>query len=83
MKKFALVTGASSGIGLEICHSLAKRGFNILLTSRSKNKLKSISEKISSQYNIETDYFPCDLVDQQGHKIFSIFANLKIIKLIF
>ena len=57
MKKFALVTGASSGIGLEICHSLAKRGFNILLTSRSKNKLKSISEKISSQYNIETDYF--------------------------
>lgn len=66
MKKFALVTGASSGIGLEICHSLAKRGFNILLTSRSKNKLKSISEKISSQYNIETDYFPCDLVDQQG-----------------
>ena len=44
MKKFALVTGASSGIGLEICHSLAKRGFNILLTSRSKNKLKSISE---------------------------------------
>ena len=40
MKKFALVTGASSGIGLQICHSLAKRGYNIILTSRSENKLK-------------------------------------------
>ena len=54
MKKFALVTGASSGIGLQICHSLARRGFNIILTSRSENTLKTISEKISSKYEVET-----------------------------
>ena len=66
MKKFALVTGASSGIGLQICHSLAKRGFNIILTSRSEKTLKSISEKISSKYEVETNYFPCDLADKQG-----------------
>ena len=58
MKKFALVTGASSGIGLQICHSLAKRGYNIILTSRSENKLKTISEKINSKHGVETTYFP-------------------------
>ena len=66
MKKFALVTGASSGIGLQICHSLAKRGFNIILTSRSENTLKAVSEKISYKYEVETSYFPCDLADKQG-----------------
>ena len=50
MSSFALVTGASSGIGLEICKSLAKRGVNIILTSRSENKLKRISEEINSKY---------------------------------
>ena len=66
MKKFALVTGASSGIGLQICHSLAKRGFNIILTSRSENTLKAVSDKISYKYEVETTYFPCDLADKQG-----------------
>ena len=66
MKKFALVTGASSGIGLQICHSLAKRGYNIILTSRSENKLKTISEEIYSKHRVETTYFPCDLANKQG-----------------
>ena len=66
MKKFALVTGASSGIGLQICYSLAKRGFNIILTARSENKLKSISKEINSNYGVETACFSCDLADKQG-----------------
>ena len=68
MSGFALVTGASSGIGLEICKSLAKRGVNIILTSRSENKLKRISEEINSNYGVSTDYFVCDLVDNNGPK---------------
>ena len=68
MSGFALVTGASSGIGLEICKSLAKRGVNIILTSRSENKLKRISEEINSNFGVSTDYFVCDLVDNNGPK---------------
>ena len=49
MKQFALITGASSGIGEQICHSLAKRGFNVILTSRTESKLKTISEKINNK----------------------------------
>ncbi|MDG1031994.1 MAG: SDR family NAD(P)-dependent oxidoreductase, partial [Flavobacteriaceae bacterium] len=66
MKRFALVTGASSGIGLQICHSLARRGYNIILTSRSENKLKTISEEINSKHGVETTYFSCDLAEKQG-----------------
>lgn len=77
MKKFALVTGASSGIGLQICHSLAKRGFNIILTSRSENTLKTISEKISAKYEVETTYFPCDLADKQGPQSIFNFCESK------
>jgi short-subunit dehydrogenase len=66
MKPFALVTGASSGIGEQICYSLAKRGFNIILTSRTETKLKTISEKINSKYKVETTYFSCDLADKDG-----------------
>lgn len=38
---YALVTGATDGIGWEFCRSLAKRGFNIILVSRNMEKLQS------------------------------------------
>ena len=66
MKSFALITGASSGIGLQICHSLASRGYNVILTSRSEDKLKSISEQIRSKYKVESNFFPMDLADKNG-----------------
>ena len=68
MKQFALITGASSGIGEQICHSLAKRGFNVILTSRTESKLKTISEKISFKYGVETAYFSCDLSKKNSPK---------------
>ena len=83
MKSFALVTGASSGIGLQICHSLASRGYNVILTSRSEDKLKSISEQIRSKYKVESNFFPTDLADKMVHKIFLIFVDQITIILIF
>ena len=68
MSKIILVTGASSGIGEQICHSLAKRGFNVILTSRTESKLKTISEKISFKYGVETAYFSCDLSKKNSPK---------------
>ena len=40
---WALVTGASMGIGEQCCHELAKQGFNIILVSRSKGKLDTVA----------------------------------------
>ena len=68
---FALVTGASSGIGLEIARSLAKRGYNIILTARSEDKLKAIAKEISDNFKVKTSVFPSDLSDKTApNKIF-------------
>ena len=47
--KYALITGASSGIGLEIAKSLAQRNFNLVLTARSNETLKKIAKEISKK----------------------------------
>mmetsp|Transcript_13376 Transcript_13376/g.16977 ORF Transcript_13376/g.16977 Transcript_13376/m.16977 type:complete len:100 (+) Transcript_13376:12-311(+) len=41
---WALVTGASDGIGLEFCKQLARSGFNICLVSRAESKMKTVVE---------------------------------------
>ena len=47
---WALVTGASSGIGEAICYELAKSGFNIILLSEDHAGLESVAEKARTRY---------------------------------
>jgi len=58
---YALVTGATSGIGLEISKNLAKRGYNLILVSRTTEKLDETSKKLIQNFNIKCDYFSSDL----------------------
>ena len=45
-----VVTGATDGIGKEFALQLAKKGFNILLVSRSEDKLKAVTNEIGELY---------------------------------
>ena len=58
---YALITGATSGIGLEISRDLAKRGYNLVLVARTKERLSEISRELIKKYNIKCDYFSSDL----------------------
>jgi short-subunit dehydrogenase len=58
---YALVTGATSGIGLEISRDLARRGYNLVLVARTKEKLIETSRELVKEYNIKCDYFSSDL----------------------
>lgn len=50
MKKYALITGASEGIGRAIAYKLASIGLNLVLTSRSADKLNVLKADLLNQY---------------------------------
>jgi len=47
---WAVVTGASSGIGRELCLELAKQGFNLVCISKTESKLRKLEDEILSKY---------------------------------
>ncbi|KAM6253231.1 inactive hydroxysteroid dehydrogenase-like protein 1 isoform 1-T2 [Porphyrio hochstetteri] len=58
--KWAVVTGSTDGIGKAYAEELAKRGVNIILISRSKEKLEAVSRSISETYKVKTDFIVAD-----------------------
>lgn len=61
--KFAIVTGASTGIGREISRSLAREGATVALVSRSKEKLAETKSLIEKE-NGKVEIFVCDLTQE-------------------
>ncbi|KDQ60080.1 hypothetical protein JAAARDRAFT_67729 [Jaapia argillacea MUCL 33604] len=47
---WAIVTGASDGIGKELCRSLAQRGFNVFLHGRDSDKLILVRNSLATQF---------------------------------
>jgi short-subunit dehydrogenase len=60
-KSYALITGASKGIGKSIAYELAERGFNLLLVARSADELAILSKELSAKYTIEVNFLAIDL----------------------
>lgn len=65
---YSLITGASSGIGLEIAKELAAKGNNILLTARREKKLIDLKSEITSNFNVNCDYITADLSEIDSPK---------------
>ena len=59
--RWALVTGASSGIGEGFARALAERGMNLVLTARREDRLREIAEQIGREYRIHTAVIAADL----------------------
>lgn len=58
---WAIVTGASDGIGREMAFSLAKRGLNLVLVARRRSILDEVATNLSKAYPIETQVIDADL----------------------
>ena len=58
---WALVTGASSGIGREFCHQLASAGMHLILVARRENILNDLAEQLFRERCIRTLTVPIDL----------------------
>lgn len=59
---WALVTGASSGIGLELVKQIAEKGLDIILVARRKEKLNSLALEIEKTYKVKTIVIKADLL---------------------
>ena len=58
--KWALVTGASGGVGKEIAKILAGKGWNLVLVARSENKLVDLSKELIDNDKIDVKVFSAD-----------------------
>jgi len=61
MKKTALITGASSGIGKELAKIHAEKGGNLVIIARSGEKLKALKERLEQDFNIDVYVIEKDL----------------------
>ena len=63
---YALITGASSGIGYEFAKLFAKDNHNLVLVARREDRLKQLSRDLEDYYKIKTMVIPKDLSQSQA-----------------
>lgn len=59
--KYALITGASKGIGRALAFELATKGYGLLLVARSEALLSNYANELSNQFKVPTAYLAIDL----------------------
>ncbi len=59
--KTVLITGASSGIGLELAHLFAHDGYRLVLVARNRSALRELGDELQSRYSVTVRISPKDL----------------------
>ncbi|MGM9478362.1 SDR family NAD(P)-dependent oxidoreductase [Pedobacter sp. GSP4] len=69
---YALITGASKGIGRAMAFALAKRKINLLLVARSTAELQELQTELKSSYGVKVDILSIDLSTAEApHEVFN------------
>lgn len=66
---WALITGASSGIGQEIARALAKQKFDLVLVARNEGALEKLSQELVSKHGVQTRVIAMDLVQDGAPQV--------------
>ena len=79
MRKYAVITGASSGIGLEFANILASQNYDLLICSRDKSELNKIATKLQLSNGVSVDFVALDLSKTSSvEKLWSRVGNKKV-----
>jgi uncharacterized protein len=75
--RWALVTGASAGIGTALAAQLAAGGTHLVLTARRQNRLEELSRKLKAARGIQTETFCADLAQPDAPEKIYAFVREK------
>ena len=65
-RPWAVVTGASGGLGACIAREAGRNGFNVLLAARRRDRLSRLADEIERSYEVSAATCPCDLSRADG-----------------
>jgi short-subunit dehydrogenase len=63
---WAIVTGASAGIGAEFARALARDGMPCVLVARREDRLRELAEELAQSWKVETRVVAADLAEPEG-----------------
>jgi len=76
---WALVTGASSGIGLEFVRQLASHGMNLVLVARRGDVLAALAQELTREFTVEVKIISRDLSEEDAvEKLFQALSGIEI-----
>lgn len=76
-KTVAVVTGASKGIGLEVCRQLAEKGLTVVLTARDEKRGLIASQSLSNEGLHHVQFHQLDVQDAQSISLFASWIKEK------
>lgn len=66
MSSYAVITGASKGIGKEITMELASMGYHVLMVARNTFELQLVKEEVDRKYGVKAAYLALDLAQEDA-----------------
>jgi hypothetical protein len=76
---WAVVTGASSGIGEGFARALASRGMNVVLAARREERLAAIAGQLAREHRVDTRVVALDLsVDGAADRLYAAVSDLEV-----
>lgn len=83
MAAWALITGASSGIGLELAKLFGGDGWNLALVARDETRLQALAEELKARHKVEARVCPMDLsLPNAAGRLFESLRDVEIAALV-
>lgn len=77
--KWALITGASSGIGKEYANEIARAGFNVIAVARNENNLNVLKSSLITQFKVDVRVIAADLTSEEDiNRVIEITEDLEV-----